>query len=86
MDIDSSFFDSGSVIAIRDEALYSNIRSVSSVFRDENYNLSVTLSKMSFMTDVAITNLHGDLVLIKVENIQPKKVQVNISEYSKETE
>lgn len=86
MDIDSSFFDSGSVIAITDEALYSNIRSVSSVFRDENYNLSVTLSKMSFMTDVAITNLHGDLVLIKVENIQPKKVQVNISEYSKETE
>ena len=86
MNIDSSFFDSGSVIAITDEANYSNIRSVSSVFHDENYNLSVTLSKMSFTTDAMITNLCGDLVLIKVENIQPKKVQVNFSEYSKETE
>ena len=86
MGIDSAFFDSGSVIAVPSEAFYSNIRSVSSVFRDEKYNLSVTLSKMSFQTGVAVTNLHGDLVLIKVENIQPKKVQVNISEYSKEAE
>ncbi len=86
MNIDSSFFDSGSVIAVTDEAFYSNIRGLSGVYRDENYNLSVTLSRMSFMTGVAITNLHGDLVLIKVENIQPKKVQVNISEYSKEAQ
>lgn len=84
--IDSSFFDSGSVIAVTDEAYYSNIRAVSGVYRDEKYDLSVTLSRMSFMTGVAITDLHGDLVLIKVENIQPKKVQVNISEYAKETE
>lgn len=86
MNIDSSFFTSGSVIAITDEAKYSNIRAVSGVYRDESYNLSVTLKKMSFMTGVAIENLHGDLVLIKVENIQPKQVQVNIVDDSKEAE
>lgn len=86
MNLDSSFFNSGSIIAITEEASYSDINSVSSVYRDEKYNLSVTLQRMSFMTGVAITDLHGDLVLIKVENIQPKKVQVNISEYSKEAE
>ena len=82
--VDSSFFTSGSVIAITKESKDLSRLTVSSVFRDEKYNLSATL-KQDYLANEG-SELKGNLVLIKVENIQPKKVNVNFMDGVKEAE
>lgn len=86
LNVDSSFFTSGSVIAITKESKDSMNVSISSVFRDEKYNLSATLKTDRIATEEAQDGLKGYLALIRVENIQPKKVNVNFMGDRKEAE
>lgn len=86
LNVDSSFFTSGSVIAITKESKDPVQLSISSVFRDEKYNLSATLKTETLAAEEAQEGLRGNLVLIRVENIQPKKVNVSFMSDQKEAE
>jgi hypothetical protein len=85
INVDASFFTSGSVIAIARESNSAEDLTISSVFRDEKYNLSATL-KSEPVNGGGQNGLRGCLVLIRVENIQPKKVNVNFMDDKKEAE
>jgi hypothetical protein len=85
INVDASFFTSGSVIAIARESNSAEDLTISSVFRDEKYNLSATL-KSEPVNGGGQNGLRGCLVLIRVENIKPKKVNVNFMDDKKEAE
>ena len=72
--LDNDFFISGSVIAatIEGEAIGDEVR-VMNVYRNENYDIRIDLDDQSNCSGVC---RDGALVLIKVQNIQPKHVEI----------
>ena len=78
-EIDASFFKSGSVVAVPIDGFgYTIGTDVKSVVRDENYNITIDIDQTNVMTDDVAVAYTGRLVLVKLPNIQPKQVTVNI--------
>ena len=72
--VEADFFKSGSIIAIPVEAVKLSGCEVKSVVRDENYNITVDIAYSEDLPEYAYM---GDIVLVKLQNIQPKRVTVN---------
>lgn len=70
--IDASFFESGSIVAVVKEEGYTDFK-LTSVYRDENYDLHLQTKTMS-VDGIGENTSH--LLLVKVPNIQPKSVTV----------
>lgn len=79
-EVDSDFFASGSVILFNVESEGLNSARVSSITRDQNYNLTAEIRYDQSYLDTP--NYVGYAILVKVPNIQPKVVLTN---YEQET-
>ncbi|MBR6811371.1 hypothetical protein IKM56_02965 [Candidatus Saccharibacteria bacterium] len=77
--VDASFFSSGSVVALSIENQQLNNIKLSGVSRDEKYNINATLSS-TYCDKNDLRQLQGGLVLIKIDNIQPQKVSLQLVE------
>lgn len=73
--IEGSFFNSSSVVAVPLEAVGLTDLTVKSVTRDENYNIQIDLAAKK---DSAKTAKAGRVVFVKLSNIQPVQVTINI--------
>ena len=79
--VDEDFFVSGSVVAIAVEGTDMASYQVRNVERDAGYSLKVTLEKTDNESNAPLeddtANHYGQLFLIKVDNIQPRLVEVD---------
>ena len=78
--VDEDFFVSGSVIAIAVEGTEYKSYQVRSVERDAEYSIKVTLEKSGEEEKplpIDSANHYGQLFLVKVDNIQPRLVEVD---------
>lgn len=79
--VDEDFFVSGSVVAIAVEGTDMASYQVRNVERDAEYSLKVTLEKTDNESNAPLAddtaNHYGQLFLIKVDNIQPRLVEVD---------
>ncbi len=73
--IEDSFFNSSSVIVVPLETAGLTDLQVKSVTRDENYNIQVDLASTK---DKSIADVSGRVVFVKLSNIQPSYVTINI--------
>ncbi len=81
-DIDASFFDTGSVLAIAVEDKAFATVSMPSITRDASYNLTATIDATR-LTDEEIDSLKtttSTLFLVRVQNITPENVEVQFNE------
>ncbi len=80
--IDSSFFETGSIVAIAIEnKAYTNL-SMPSITRDANYNLTATIDAKR-VTDDEIDEQEATtstLFLVQIQNIQPQSVVIDFNE------
>ena len=76
-DIDSSFFESGSVIAVTREAASLSEFKVNTVTRDADYNLQINGVEKYDQTTTG--KLSGYIVFIKISNIQPKGIEIKVT-------
>ena len=77
--VNASFFSSGSVVALSVENQQLNNIKLSGVSRDEKYNINATLSS-TYCDKNDLKQLQGGLVLIKIDNIQPQKISLQLVE------
>ena len=77
LNIDESFFGSGSVIAVvfEDQGLTS--ASIDSVTRDENYDITISAHSAA---PLDTTTPSGIVAFIKVANIQPNNITLNFNQ------
>ena len=79
--VDEDFFVSGSVVAIAVEGTDMASYQVRNVERNADYSLKVTLEKTDNESNAPLVddtaNHYGQLFLIKVDNIQPRLVEVD---------
>ena len=73
--IEDSFFNSSSVIVVPLETAGLTDLQVKSVTRDENYNIQIDLASTK---DKSIADVSGRVVFVKLSNIQPSYVTINI--------
>lgn len=73
--VEDKFFNSSSVIAVPYETAGLTSLSVKSVTRDENYNIQIDLKAEK---DKSKTDILGGVVFVKLSNIQPNHVTINI--------
>lgn len=78
--VDSNYFSSSSVILVNYEG-YNDLDEleVMSVSRDENYNIQIDVKPVAGGAGV-MDGVVGGVAFIKVKNIQPKSVTVNVIE------
>lgn len=74
-DADNDFFASGSVIAVSAEGDTLSDLVVDSISRDNNYNLTINASRLPSADS---QDSLGVIVLIKVNNIQPSRVELSL--------
>ncbi len=77
-DVDEKFFYSGSIVMVTSEEDDLYDFKIASVTRDENYNIQVD-AKKSLKEDNCESVCNGKAIFIKIRNIQPKSVSVNIT-------
>ena len=77
-DIEEKFFYSGSIIMVAEESDNLADFSILSVTRDEDYNIQID-AKKKLSEDNCADTCHGKAAFIKIHNIQPSNVTVNIS-------
>lgn len=77
-DIDSSFFNSGSVIAVIREAKKLDKFEAVTVTRDADYNLQIDANE-KYNSDAKDEKV-GRVSLVKISNIQPKGIEVKVKE------
>ncbi|MBR5669620.1 hypothetical protein IKX12_00880 [Candidatus Saccharibacteria bacterium] len=73
--IEDSFFNSSSVIVVPLETAGLTDLQVKSVTRDENYNIQIDLASTK---DKSVADVSGRVVFVKLSNIQPSYVTINI--------
>jgi hypothetical protein len=73
LQLEENFFNSGSVILITSEMEGLSYFGINSITRDGDYNIYINTSSIA-ANDT--TNVEGDAVFIKIENIQPKYVEL----------
>ena len=73
--VDADFFESGSIILVATEAAGLKGFSVNSVSRDEDYNVQIDTAKTTTDESEIVS---GQLIFVKIQNIQPASVTVNI--------
>ena len=73
--VEDKFFNSSSVVAVPYEVAGLTSLSVKSVTRDENYNIQIDLKAEK---DKMKTEKIGGVVFVKLSNIQPNQVTINI--------
>jgi len=78
LDVDSDFFASGSVILFNVESEGLKSARLSSLTRDQNYNLTAEIRYEQVYADEP--EYVGFAMLVKVPNIQPKAVLANYQE------
>ena len=76
--IDSSFFNSGSVIAVIREAKKLDKFEAVTVTRDADYNLQIDANE-KYNSDAKDERV-GRVSLVKISNIQPKGIEVKVKE------
>ena len=72
-EIDNDFFNSGSVILITAEKPGLSYFGINSVTRDGDYNIYINTSSVDANDTI---NVEGKAILVKIDNIQPKYVEV----------
>lgn len=75
LDVSDDFFISSSIIAVPVEKVDLADISIKSVTRDENYNIQIDAELLSAE---GIDERAGSILFVQLENIQPKKVTVNL--------
>jgi hypothetical protein len=75
--VDDEFLKSGSVIAIAYEKRGLESFELNKITRDENYYLTAIAKEVS---NEEIEGDYGTLVLVKIQNIQPKAINIEISQ------
>ncbi|MBR5419256.1 hypothetical protein IK110_03345 [Candidatus Saccharibacteria bacterium] len=75
--VSDTFFNSSSVIVVPVEAADLNGAKVKSVTRDENYNIQIDIEKDEEL-DTKTGKFNGRAIFVKLRNIQPADVTVNI--------
>ena len=76
--VDEDFFLSGSIILVNAEHTELKNLEVTGISRDEQYNIQIDLKKTVGNDQNATMTLVGRAILIKIQNIQPKSVEVNL--------
>lgn len=76
--IDASFFNSGSIIAVIREAKKLDKFEVVTVTRDVDYNLQIDANE-KYGSDAKDEKV-GRVVFVKISNIQPKDIEVKVKE------
>lgn len=77
-DVDASFFNSGSIIAVIREAKKLDKFEAVTVTRDADYNLQIDANE-KYNSD-AKDEKAGRVSLVKISNIQPKTIEVKVKE------
>ena len=76
--VDASFFNSGSIIAVIREAKKLDKFEVVTVTRDADYNLQIDANE-KYDSDAKDEKV-GRVVFVKISNIQPKDIEVKVKE------
>ena len=71
--LSDGFFNSGSVILVTAEKPGLSYFGINSITRDEDYNIFIDTSAIDANDTI---NVEGKAILIKIENIQPKHIEV----------
>ena len=74
--VDEGFFESSSLVAVPVEAAALSDVKIKSVTRDEDYNVQIDVQTE---TKAESADVAGRVVLVKLDNIQPKVVTVNVN-------
>lgn len=83
-DVEDKFFTSGAVILVTSEKTGLGGLDIKSVSRDDDYNIQIdAIGKNNEKTSVQDAS-EGRAVFIKIRNIQPKSVKVNIEDEAKD--
>lgn len=77
-DVDASFFNSGSIIAVIREAKKLDKFEAVTVTRDADYNLQIDANE-KYNSDAKDEKV-GRVSLVKISNIQPKTIEVKVKE------
>ena len=77
--VDEKFFTSGSIIMITREASGINALDINAVTRDNDYNIQID-AVAKYGSAQTVDAIDARATFIKVRNIQPKSVKVNIEE------
>ena len=77
--VDEKFFTSGSIIMITREASGINALDINAVTRDNDYNIQID-AVAKYGSAQVVDAIDARATFIKVRNIQPKSVKVNIEE------
>ena len=72
-ELDEDFFYSGSVILIASEKRGLSYFGINSITRDDDYNIHIDTSSLDANDTI---DVQGKAILIKIENIQPKRVVI----------
>ena len=75
--VEDTFFSSGSVIMIAEERSGISALDINAVTRDGDYNIQIDAAMKSGESKVD-DNTEGFATFVKIRNIQPKSVKVNI--------
>ena len=83
-DVEDKFFTSGSVILVTSEKSGLGGLDIKSVSRDEDYNIQIDAVEKNVEKSSVQDASEGRAVFIKIRNIQPKSVKVNIENEAKD--
>ena len=75
--VEDDFFQTSSIVVVNVEESGLSDLKVKAIARDEKYNLQIDLTKDTGMSDLADA-IDGRVVFVKIKNIQPSLVDVNI--------
>ena len=75
--LDDDYYASGSVIAVAYEAPGLETFSVNKLSRDENHQVTAVAKAK---TNPTTANMAGQLVFVKVDNVQPKTIELDITQ------